>query len=40
VCVDGVTKLVSLGQNEARRREEIAEGVRMAVGKAALQRAA
>jgi hypothetical protein len=34
VCVDGVTKLVSLGQNEARRREEIAEGVRMAVGKA------
>ncbi len=40
VCVDGVTKLVSLGQDQATRREEIAEGVRLAVGKAALQRAA
>ncbi len=40
VCVDGVSKLVSLGADQAARREEIAEGVRMAVGKAALQRAA
>lgn len=40
VCVDGVSKLVSLGADQATRREEIAEGVRMAVGKAALQRAA
>lgn len=40
VCVDGVSKLVSLGPQEALRREEIAEGVRLAVGKAALQRAA
>lgn len=40
VCVDGVSKLVSLGADQSTRREEIAEGVRMAVGKAALQRAA
>lgn len=40
VCVNGVVKLVSLGANEASRREEIAEGVRQAVGKAAMQRAA
>lgn len=40
VCVNGVVKLVSLGANEAGRREEIAEGVRQAVGKAAMQRAA
>jgi CheY-like chemotaxis protein len=40
VCVNGVVKLVSLGPKEAARREEIAEGVRQAVGKAAMQRAA
>jgi len=40
VCVNGVVKLVSLGAGEASRREEIAEGVRQAVGKAAMQRAA
>lgn len=40
VCVNGVVKLVSLGPEHANRREEIAEGVRQAVGKAALQRAA
>jgi len=40
VCVDGVAKLVSLGGDQAKRREEIAEGVRMAVGKASMQRAA
>lgn len=40
VCVNGVVKLVSLGANEGGRREEIAEGVRQAVGKAAMQRAA
>jgi CheY-like chemotaxis protein len=40
VCVNGVVKLVSLGPNEAQRREEIAEGVRQAVGKASMQRAA
>lgn len=40
VCVNGVVKLVSLGKTEAGRREEIAEGVRQAVGKAAMQRAA
>jgi DNA-binding response OmpR family regulator len=40
VCVNGVVKLVSMGANEAQRREEIAEGVRQAVGKAAMQRAA
>jgi CheY-like chemotaxis protein len=40
VCVNGVVKLVSLGSKEAARREEIAEGVRQAVGRAAMQRAA
>ncbi len=40
VCVNGVVKLVSLGATEAARREEIAEGVRQAVGKASMQRAA
>lgn len=40
VCVNGVVKLVSLGADQAARREEIAEGVRQAVGKAAMQRAA
>ncbi len=40
VCVNGVVKLVSLGSCEAARREEIAEGVRQAVGKASMQRAA
>ncbi len=40
VCVNGVAKLVSLGASESARREEIAEGVRQAVGKAAMQRAA
>jgi hypothetical protein len=40
VCVNGVVKLVTLGPEQAARREEIAEGVRQAVGKAALQRAA
>lgn len=40
VCVSGVVKLVSLGAEQASRREEIAEGVRQAVGKASLQRAA
>lgn len=40
VCVNGVVKLVSLGAGEAARREEIAEGVRQAVGKASMQRAA
>lgn len=40
VCVNGVVKLVSLGPEQAARREEIAEGVRQAVGKAAMQRAA
>ena len=40
VCVNGVVKLVSLGADEAARREEIAERVRQAVGKASLQRAA
>jgi len=40
VCVDGVAKLVTMGPDQAARREEIAEGVRQAVGKAALQRAA
>lgn len=40
VCVNGVVKLVSLGGDQAQRREEIAEGVRQAVGKAAMQRAA
>lgn len=40
VCVNGVVKLVSLGAEQAARREEIAEGVRQAVGKASLQRAA
>ena len=40
VCVNGVVKLISLGPSEAARREEIAEGVRQAVGKAAMQRAA
>jgi CheY-like chemotaxis protein len=40
VCVNGVARLVSLGPEHAARREEIAEGVRHAVGKATLQRAA
>lgn len=40
VCVNGVVKLVSLGAEQAPRREEIAEGVRQAVGKASMQRAA
>lgn len=40
VCVNGVVKLVSLGADQAPRREEIAEGVRQAVGKASMQRAA
>jgi hypothetical protein len=40
VCVNGVVKLVSLGASEAARREEIAERVRQAVAKCALQRAA
>lgn len=40
VCVNGVAKLVALGPDQAQRREEIAEGVRLAVGKAAMQRAA
>jgi CheY-like chemotaxis protein len=40
VCVNGVAKLVSLGADQAARREEIAEGVRQAVGRAAMQRAA
>jgi hypothetical protein len=40
VCVGGVAKLVALGADQAQRREEIAEGVRLAVGKAAMQRAA
>jgi len=40
VCVSGVVKLVSLGAEHTSRREEIAEGVRQAVGKASLQRAA
>lgn len=40
VCVNGVVKLVSLGADQASRREEIAEGVRQAVGKASMQRAA
>lgn len=40
VCVNGVVKLVSLGVDQASRREEIAEGVRQAVGKASMQRAA
>ncbi|MEQ1820454.1 MAG: response regulator [Terricaulis sp.] len=40
VCVNGVVKLVSLGADQAARREEIAEGVRQAVGKASMQRAA
>jgi CheY-like chemotaxis protein len=40
VCVNGVVKLVSLGATDAARREEIAEGVRQAVGKASMQRAA
>jgi CheY-like chemotaxis protein len=39
-CVNGVVKLVSLGPDDAMRREEIAEGVRQAVGRAAMQRAA
>lgn len=40
VCVDGVVKLVSLGPDQAPRREEIAEGVRQAVHNASMQRAA
>jgi len=40
VCVNGVVKLISLGPSEAARREEIAEGVRQAVGKTVMQRAA
>lgn len=40
VCVNGVVKLVSLGADQTARREEIAEGVRQAVGKASMQRAA
>ncbi len=40
VCVNGVVKLVSLGAEQGARREEIAEGVRQAVGKASMQRAA
>jgi CheY-like chemotaxis protein len=40
VCVNGVVKLISLGADQAARREEIAEGVRQAVGKASMQRAA
>lgn len=40
VCVNGVVKLVSLGADQNDRREEIAEGVRQAVGKASMQRAA
>jgi len=40
VCVNGVVKLVSLGADQGARREEIAEGVRQAVGKASMQRAA
>jgi CheY-like chemotaxis protein len=40
VCADGVTKLVALGELEVAQREEIAEGVRIAVGRAALQRVA
>lgn len=40
VCVSGVVKLVSLGADQTERREEIAEGVRQAVGKASMQRAA
>jgi CheY-like chemotaxis protein len=40
VCVNGVVKLVSLGPDQAMRREELAEGVRQAVGKASMQRAA
>lgn len=40
VCVNGVVKLMSLGPDQTARREEIAEGVRQAVGKASMQRAA
>lgn len=39
-CVNGVTQLVAMGPDRASQREAIAEGVREAVGKAALQRAA
>jgi CheY-like chemotaxis protein len=40
VCIDGVAKLAALGDHDTARREEIAEGVRQAVGKASMQRAA
>lgn len=40
VCVNGVVKLSTLNVEHAQQREEIAEGVRQAVGKAAMQRAA
>lgn len=40
VCVNGVMKLASLGANETAQRDTIAESVRQAVAKAAMQRAA
>lgn len=39
-CVNGVAKLASMPLSEAASREAIAEGVRQAVAKAAMQRAA
>jgi len=39
-CVSGVLHLVTLGPEQAKQRESIAESVREAVSKAALQRAA
>ncbi len=39
-CMDGLDKLVSLGPDAAAQREEIAETVRLAVGKAAMKNAA
>ncbi len=40
VCVQGVVQLASLGADEAAQRDKIAENVRQAVAKAAMQRAA
>lgn len=40
VCVNGVIKLASLGADQTAQRDTIAESVRQAVAKAAMQRAA
>lgn len=39
-CVNGVVQLASMNLSESQKREAIAEGVRQAVAKAAMQRAA